>query len=384
MTRSAFVLGAAAAAGLLGCTGDVGPDTSSTDFQSFEDFEANTYKEDFEGGVYIVNGDTPVVDKKNLYEFWESLYGAQALIVHTSGGTDAKWSDSQKLNLTYCVSNNFGTNKTKAVNAMNAASAAWEAVANVNFTHNTSQDSNCTASNTAVTFDVRPVSGQGYLARAFFPNQSRSTRNILIDSSAFGNTGVWTLNGIITHEVGHALGFRHEHTRPESGTCFEDNNWRPLTTYDSASVMHYPQCNGSQNGDLQITAKDAAGAAALYGAPGGNPDPDPDPDPDPGEGTPQTGSASGSVGYGQWVRYQPLSVLAGTRFTVNMTGTGDPDLYVRFGAQPTTSAFHCRPYIDGATEVCDLDVPAGQSQAYIGIRGYTSGTFTINVAWTAP
>ena len=34
MTRSAFVLGAAAAAGLLGCTGDVGPDTSSTDFQS--------------------------------------------------------------------------------------------------------------------------------------------------------------------------------------------------------------------------------------------------------------------------------------------------------------------------------------------------------------
>ena len=58
---------------------------------------------------------------------------------------------------------------------------------------------------------------------------------------------------------------RHsEHTRPESGTCFEDNTWRALTTYDAKSVMHYPQCNGTQTGDLVITSKDAAGARSLY------------------------------------------------------------------------------------------------------------------------
>jgi serralysin len=29
-------------------------------------------------------------------------------------------------------------------------------------------------------------------------------------------------------------------------------------------VMHYPQCNGTNNGDLALTASDKAGAAALY------------------------------------------------------------------------------------------------------------------------
>jgi serralysin len=37
-----------------------------------------------------------------------------------------------------------------------------------------------------------------------------------------------------------------------------------LTTYDSASVMHYPQCNGTQTGDLVLTNLDRSGAAALY------------------------------------------------------------------------------------------------------------------------
>lgn len=266
MTRSALVCGAATAAGLLTACGlSYEPDTTSTgDIPSFEEFEAATYHEDFEDGVYIVNGDTPIVDIKALEEFWASLYGDSALIVHRNGNQDAKWSDAQKLNLTYCVSNNFGSNKTRAVNAMTQATQAWEAVANVNFIHLTAQDSNCTASNTNVLFDVRPVSGQPYVARAFFPGQSRSSRNILIDSSAFGNMGVWTLGGVITHEVGHTLGFRHEHTRPESGTCFEDSNWRPLTPYDDDSIMHYPWCNGGA-GALTWSNLDAQGVSALYG-----------------------------------------------------------------------------------------------------------------------
>ena len=64
------------------------------------------------------------------------------------------------------------------------------------------------------------------------------------------------------HELGHTLGFRHEHTRPEAGVCFEDNNWRPLTPYDSDSIMHYPQCNGTSS-DLGFSPLDAQGVAAL-------------------------------------------------------------------------------------------------------------------------
>ena len=39
---------------------------------SFEQFEAAVYKEPFEGGKYIVNGDTPIADRKHLQEFFEN------------------------------------------------------------------------------------------------------------------------------------------------------------------------------------------------------------------------------------------------------------------------------------------------------------------------
>ncbi len=359
---------------------------------TFEEFEAATYHEPFEHGVYIVNGDTPIPNIKLLREFYDAVYHP-ALIVHQNGGNDAKWSNSQKNNLTYCISNNFGSRKQAVINAMQEATAGgWEQAADVTFVHVSSQDSNCTATNNNVVFDIRPTSGAGYLARAFFPGQGRTSRNVIIDTSAF-NSG-WPLAAVVAHELGHALGFRHEHTRPEAGTCFEDNNWRPLTPYDSGSIMHYPQCNGSTN-QLSFTQTDYDGAAALYGPAGGNttpptdPDPptdpptDPDPDP-PSSGTARTGSASGSVSRNQRVNYNPLSVLPGSPLEVRMTGNGHADLYVRFDSQPTLSSFDCRPYLWGTAETCSLDVPTGASQAYIMVHGYSAADYTITADWVEP
>ncbi|HUH04339.1 MAG TPA: pre-peptidase C-terminal domain-containing protein [Kofleriaceae bacterium] len=361
---------------------DVG--TNHDDQPGFEEFEAGTYKEPGADGVYIVNGDTPVENIKKLREFYEMLYSDGGLIVHRSGGQDAKWNNTQKLNLTYCVSDSFGSRKNTMVNAMvQATDQGWELYANVNFIHVSSQDSNCTASNNNVVFDVRPVSNQPYLARAFFPNNSRSARNVLVDTSAFNTS--WGLVGIVAHELGHALGFRHEHTRPEAGQCYEDNQWRPLTPYDSASVMHYPQCGGSGQA-LTISQRDKEGVAALYGAPtgGGTPDPDPTPEPTPGTGTARTGSASGNLARGQQHSYQGLSVVPGTLFDARITGSGDADLYVRFNNAPTTSQYDCRPYLNGSSERCQLDVPNGATAAYIMVRGYTAASYTLTVNWTSP
>ena len=122
----------------------------------------------------------------------------------------------------------------------------------------------CNTRNNNVLFSVEPVNTTQYIARAFFPSTAKRSRNVLIDDSIW-TSGNWEPGDILGHELGHTLGFRHEHTRPEAGTCFEDNNWRPLTPYDTKSIMHYPQCNGGSS-DLEFQASDAAGVRALYGS----------------------------------------------------------------------------------------------------------------------
>lgn len=356
---------------------------------SFQEFEAATFREP-DTGIYIVDGDTPVDDIKKLEEFYEKYVQPGALIVHQQGGVDAKWNATQKKQLTYCVSTTFGTRYSTAVTAMADAAAAWEQVTDVKYTHLTAEDGNCTATNQNVLFDVRPTSGGGYLARAFFPNDSRSSRNVIIDTSAFQSMGNPTVLGVLRHELGHTLGFRHEHTRSEAGTCFEDNNWRVLTPYDSNSVMHYPQCNGTGDRTLSLTGKDIQGAVLLYGEPGGGgggsggggsggggPG-------EPSTGTPMTKTWNGAVVRYESKQLSSVDVLEGTNVQVAMTGSGDPDLYVRFGSAPTANSWHCRPYKAGPNEQCELTVPTGQTRMYVMVRGYKAGQFNVTANYTSP
>lgn len=232
---------------------------------TFEEFKASAIKGD--GDVYIVDMDIALESEQALQEYYDNNVAVNhsegELAVYYIGG-DIKWSATTARNLTYCVSSSsFGSRYSTVVSAMNTATAAWEATANVNFIHSSTYDSNCTASQTGVLFDVRQTSDTSYLARAFFPNTSRSGRNVLISTSAF-TPSRYTLAGILRHELGHALGFRHEHTRSTSSGCYEDANWRALTSYDRYSVMHYPQCAGLNTGDLVLTSLDKTGARALY------------------------------------------------------------------------------------------------------------------------
>lgn len=372
--------------------------------KTFEEFERSVSKEPFPGGKYIVNGDVAIADRKHLQEYFETSIKQEPpqtrpgqLIVARFGGQDSIWNSVQKRQITYCVSTTFGQRHPSVVSAMQAAAGAWSQVADVVFVYVADQDATCRANNASVVFDVRPVNVNGqYLARAFFPNEPRAARNVLIDDSSFqlDPNGKLSLVGILRHELGHTLGWRHEHTRPESGTCFEDSDWRPLTTqgYDRFSVMHYPQCNGGGDWSLTLTPLDKTGAACAYGPAAGFPlDPKvclaADTPPPPGGSRTQKFNDQ-QVTLGQERMYGPFTVSPGSIFEAKMVGAGtapgDPDLYVRFREAPqrVPARFACRPYLTGPDESCMLDVPAGQTQAFVMVHGYTAGGYALTVNFT--
>ena len=276
MTRTPLRLTAAAAAAAIAMTGAVTSasgaplDATTGGVPSFQEFLDSSYVD--LDGQYIVNGDEPEASNGGMRKFYDGMVDPKAprtdtdsLIVNTVGGADDRWSASQVANLTYCVSTKFGTNHSGIVQAMAGGAGLWEAASSkVNFVYVPAQDGNCNTRNNSVLFSVEPVSTTQYIARAFFPSTAKRSRNVLVDDSIWTSDS-WTPANILGHELGHSLGFRHEHTRPEAGTCFEDNNWRPLTAYDSSSIMHYPQCNGG-SANLQFQASDGAGVRALYGS----------------------------------------------------------------------------------------------------------------------
>jgi len=75
---------------------------------------------------------------------------------------------------------------------------------------------------------------------------------------------------------------------------------------------------------------------------------------------------------GSWQHF-PITVPAGTTsLTVKQfNGTGDADLYVRSGSQPTTTAYNCRPYLSGNTETCTISNPVAGTW-YVSVQAYSA------------
>lgn len=276
MSRT-FLRAAAAVAGTTLAVGTVVDGSASAapspdgGIPTFQEFVGSTFQDEDRG--YIVNGDEPATTKGDLRRFYDGMVTETAtpidgLIVNTVNGDDDKWTAAQALNLTYCVSTKFAGDYDRVKTAMAAGAAQWKAASSaVNFVYVPAQDRSCTTRNSNVVFSVEPTKTTQYIARAFFPSSNKSSRNILVNARSLYSSGSWTPSNIMAHELGHVLGLRHEHTRPEAATCFEDTNWRPLTPYDSASIMHYPQCNGTSS-DLSMTSTDRTGIRALYGGTG--------------------------------------------------------------------------------------------------------------------
>jgi serine protease len=71
-------------------------------------------------------------------------------------------------------------------------------------------------------------------------------------------------------------------------------------------------------------------------------------------------------------------------------GTGDADLYVKFGSAPTDSSYDCRPYLGGNAETCNI-ATAQAGTYYVRVKAYSTfsgvsltGSYSTGSTNTAP
>jgi hypothetical protein len=173
--------------------------------------------------------------------------------------------------LTYCVLlTTFPRQEwyEEVVANMQQATADWEAVCGVRFRYVPTLDTSSSVRPQGVLFPVRYISAGGaFVAASFFPNDPSGRRRMLIDPSYF--TTSFDHVGVLRHELGHVIGFRHEHIRSGApAICPHEDTTGTLnlTNYDPRSVMHY-FCGGVGSKKLGITEIDRMGAQQLYGPP---------------------------------------------------------------------------------------------------------------------
>ncbi|HEY0662675.1 MAG TPA: PKD domain-containing protein, partial [Lysobacter sp.] len=87
------------------------------------------------------------------------------------------------------------------------------------------------------------------------------------------------------------------------------------------------------------------------------------------KGVAVTGLSAATGGY---VKYTMVVPAGATNLTFTTSGgTGDADMYVKFGSEPTDSVYDCRPYTSGNAETCTFAAPQAGTY-YINLKGYSA------------
>jgi hypothetical protein len=143
---------------------------------------------------------------------------------------------------------------------LEAGIRAWEGVANVRFLYDQANDGVPCAS-ASVSFRVALNPSSPGTANGPFP--SSSVQAFLIPRSGLSET-------LAIHELGHTLGFRHEHIHSgASPRCLESADYEQLfAEFDPQSAMLYDNCTVNKFiAGFRVSRLDGMGARILYGNP---------------------------------------------------------------------------------------------------------------------
>lgn len=149
--------------------------------------------------------------------------------------------------------------------------------------------------------------------------------------------------------------------------------YRALTVYMTTSTNFQGARNATAQAATDLYGATAADsvhkawdAVGVPGTPGG------------GGGTGTTTLSNGvaktglSASTGSWLHFKIAVPSGQSKLDIVMSGgSGDGDLYVKFGSQPTSSSYNYRPYLNGNNETVSVTNPSA-GDWYISIYAYSS------------
>jgi len=242
---------------------------------------------------------------------------------------------------------------------LNTALTKWNQSADLNLTINSSNDSATTRTNCAT------ASGQIRVCNSTYGTTGWSgLASLNVDSSNHILWGTAKVNDsysmsqqdknkVICQEVGHLFGLGHTSTNGSSQSTCMDYATNPVNS-------QWPNAHDYALLD-QIYAHIGGGGGG--GTPSGQ----------LSNGVTKTnlsGATNSSTAY-----YIDVPAGASNLSIVMNGGSGDADLYVKFGSAPTTTSYNCRPYKTGNAETCSFAAPS-TGRYYIMIQGYSAYSAT--------
>lgn len=195
--------------------------------------------------------------------------GSEELYVMKKNGVLAKWAAGQRA-LTYAIKRSSFTTLAQynqIVENFPKAAADWVATCecDLSFTHKVQHDDDPKLADVTFIVTFAP-NDRRFIALAFFPTDPVDQRYLYIMEPYFTNQ-VYDKVGMLRHEIGHILGYRHSHIGGVAGCEYYEENdkgWQALSDYYWQSAMHYPCGTASGSTEFALSDRDKADHKKYY------------------------------------------------------------------------------------------------------------------------